>query len=75
VGGHGIVREMIDADLWIDGMRSIVHPHPPKDLLLELDDLPYAEPNIVTLLLPFCRALAARCWLKTPAERRGARGC
>ena len=39
----GIVREMIDAGIWIDGLRSIIHNHPPKDTLLELDDLPYAE--------------------------------
>jgi 2-polyprenyl-6-methoxyphenol hydroxylase-like FAD-dependent oxidoreductase len=39
----GIVRQMIDAGIWIDGLRSIIHPHPPRDLLLELGDLPYAE--------------------------------
>ena len=39
----GIAREMIDAGLWIDGLRSIIHGHPPKDNLLELDDLPYGE--------------------------------
>src|SRR6478736_4649230 len=39
----GIVREMIDAGIWIDGLRSIIHGHPPKDNLLELDDLPYGE--------------------------------
>jgi 2-polyprenyl-6-methoxyphenol hydroxylase-like FAD-dependent oxidoreductase len=39
----GIAREMIDAGLWIDGLRSIIHSHPPKDNLLELDDLPYGE--------------------------------
>jgi 2-polyprenyl-6-methoxyphenol hydroxylase-like FAD-dependent oxidoreductase len=39
----GIVRQMIDAGIWIDGLRSIVHPHPPRDSLLELEDLPYAE--------------------------------
>jgi 2-polyprenyl-6-methoxyphenol hydroxylase-like FAD-dependent oxidoreductase len=39
----GIARRMIDAGLWITGLRSIVHPHPRKDALLELADLPYAE--------------------------------
>src|SRR5262245_54172364 len=39
----GIVREMIDAGIWIDGLRSIIHPHPAKDSFLELSDLPYAE--------------------------------
>jgi 2-polyprenyl-6-methoxyphenol hydroxylase-like FAD-dependent oxidoreductase len=39
----GIAGEMIDAGLWIDGLRSIIHGHPPKDTLLELDDLPYGE--------------------------------
>ena len=39
----GIAREMIDAGLWIDGLRSIIHGHPPKDNLLELDELPYGE--------------------------------
>jgi 2-polyprenyl-6-methoxyphenol hydroxylase-like FAD-dependent oxidoreductase len=39
----GIAREMIDAGVWIDGLRSIIHGHPPKDGLLELDDLPYGE--------------------------------
>jgi 2-polyprenyl-6-methoxyphenol hydroxylase-like FAD-dependent oxidoreductase len=39
----GIAREMIDAGLWIDGLRSIIHGHAPKDNLLELDELPYGE--------------------------------
>src|SRR5690349_15437843 len=39
----GISRDMIDAGIWIDGMRSIVHGHPPKDIRIELPDLPYAE--------------------------------
>lgn len=39
----GIARTMIDAGLWIEGMRSIVHGHAPVDTRLELQDLPYAE--------------------------------
>jgi 2-polyprenyl-6-methoxyphenol hydroxylase-like FAD-dependent oxidoreductase len=39
----GLARDMIDAGIWIDGMRSIVDGHPPADVLLELSDLPYAE--------------------------------
>src|SRR5262249_1909198 len=39
----GIARRMIDAGLWIKGLRSIIHPHPHKDALLDFADLPYAE--------------------------------
>jgi 2-polyprenyl-6-methoxyphenol hydroxylase-like FAD-dependent oxidoreductase len=39
----GIARAMIDAGIWITGQRSIVHPHAPKDELLELSDLPYSQ--------------------------------
>jgi len=40
----GIVREMIDAGLWIEGLRSIIHGHPPVESHLSLpDDLPYAQ--------------------------------
>jgi 2-polyprenyl-6-methoxyphenol hydroxylase-like FAD-dependent oxidoreductase len=39
----GIAREMIDAGLWIDGLRSIVYGHPSNDALLDLSDLPYSE--------------------------------
>src|SRR4029078_2609333 len=39
----GIAREMIDAGLWLDGLRSIIHGHAPKDNLRERDELPYGE--------------------------------
>jgi 2-polyprenyl-6-methoxyphenol hydroxylase-like FAD-dependent oxidoreductase len=39
----GIAREMIDAGLWIDGLRSIVHGHPSSDVHLDFADLPYSE--------------------------------
>jgi 2-polyprenyl-6-methoxyphenol hydroxylase-like FAD-dependent oxidoreductase len=39
----GIVREMIDSGIWIDGLRSIVDPNLSKDALLDLHDLPYSE--------------------------------
>jgi 2-polyprenyl-6-methoxyphenol hydroxylase-like FAD-dependent oxidoreductase len=39
----GIARDMIDAGLWIEGLRSIIHGHPPHDARMELPDLPYAE--------------------------------
>jgi 2-polyprenyl-6-methoxyphenol hydroxylase-like FAD-dependent oxidoreductase len=39
----GVARQMIDAGLWIEGMRSIVHGHPPADIRLDLSDLPYGE--------------------------------
>jgi 2-polyprenyl-6-methoxyphenol hydroxylase-like FAD-dependent oxidoreductase len=39
----GIAQRMVDAGVWITGVRSIVYPHAPKDELLELNDLPYSE--------------------------------
>ncbi|KQV68109.1 FAD-dependent monooxygenase [Rhizobium sp. Root1220] len=39
----GIARAMIDAGLWIEGMRSVVQGHPPGETRHELSDLPYAE--------------------------------
>ncbi len=39
----GIARRMIDAGIWITGLRSIIYPHAPKDELIELNDLPYSE--------------------------------
>ena len=39
----GIARRMVDAGIWITGLRSIIYPHPPKDELLELSDLPFSE--------------------------------
>ncbi|MBW6399702.1 FAD-dependent monooxygenase [Roseomonas sp. HJA6] len=38
----GVVRDMIDAGLWLNGMRSIITGHPPYDVLRDLSDLPYA---------------------------------
>ncbi len=38
----GIAREMIDAGLWLDGLRSIVHGHPPNDAHAAFPDLPYS---------------------------------
>jgi 2-polyprenyl-6-methoxyphenol hydroxylase-like FAD-dependent oxidoreductase len=42
----GIVREMIDAGIWLTGMRLIVSGSQPKDLLLDLSDLPYGHLGI-----------------------------
>ena len=39
----GIAREMIDAGLWIDGLRLIVHGRPPDDTHHDLSDLPYSQ--------------------------------
>ncbi|TAJ90494.1 FAD-dependent monooxygenase [Reyranella sp.] len=39
----GIAREMIDAGLWIEGLRSIIHGHPPNDAHQDLSDLPYSQ--------------------------------
>jgi 2-polyprenyl-6-methoxyphenol hydroxylase-like FAD-dependent oxidoreductase len=39
----GIAREMIDAGLWLEGLRSIIHGHPPVDSHVSFTDLPYAH--------------------------------
>ena len=39
----GIAPEMIDAGLWLGGLRSIIHGHPPADSHSSLADLPYAQ--------------------------------
>src|SRR6476661_7476210 len=39
----GIAREMIDAGLWLDGLRSIIHGYPPKDAHAAFPDLPYSS--------------------------------
>ncbi len=39
----GIAREMIEAGLWLEGLRSIVHGHPSVDSHTSLPDLPYAQ--------------------------------
>jgi len=39
----GIVRQMIDAGLWLTGVRSIIHGRPVVDLSTDFADLPYAE--------------------------------
>ncbi len=39
----GVVREMIDAGLWLDGLRSVVHPHPPNDIGAAFPELPFGE--------------------------------
>jgi 2-polyprenyl-6-methoxyphenol hydroxylase-like FAD-dependent oxidoreductase len=39
----GIARPMIDAGLWIEGLRTIVPGEPPRDGCLHLSDLPYGN--------------------------------
>ena len=39
----GIARDMIDAGLWIEGLRSIIQGHPPGDAVHDFSDLPYAQ--------------------------------
>jgi 2-polyprenyl-6-methoxyphenol hydroxylase-like FAD-dependent oxidoreductase len=39
----GIARSMIDAGLWITGLRSFITGHPPFDTRRDLSDLPYAH--------------------------------
>jgi 2-polyprenyl-6-methoxyphenol hydroxylase-like FAD-dependent oxidoreductase len=43
----GIAGEMIDAGLWLDGLRSIIDGHPPVDSHISFPDLPYAQLNRV----------------------------
>jgi 2-polyprenyl-6-methoxyphenol hydroxylase-like FAD-dependent oxidoreductase len=38
----GVAREMIDAGLWLDGMRMLLPGQPPRDMRRDLSDLPYA---------------------------------
>jgi 2-polyprenyl-6-methoxyphenol hydroxylase-like FAD-dependent oxidoreductase len=42
----GIVRPMIDAGLWIDGLRMILSGQPPRDVMSDLSDLPYGNLGI-----------------------------
>jgi 2-polyprenyl-6-methoxyphenol hydroxylase-like FAD-dependent oxidoreductase len=39
----GMVRDMIDAGLWLEGRRLIIDRQKPRDERLEFSDLPYAE--------------------------------
>lgn len=39
----GIAREMIDAGLWLTGLRSIVHGHAPGDAYAQYPWLPYSQ--------------------------------
>jgi 2-polyprenyl-6-methoxyphenol hydroxylase-like FAD-dependent oxidoreductase len=39
----GIARDMIDAGIWLAGMRSIIHGRPPRDESQDLSDLPYGQ--------------------------------
>jgi 2-polyprenyl-6-methoxyphenol hydroxylase-like FAD-dependent oxidoreductase len=39
----GVVRDMIEAGLWITGMRSIIQGHPPADAQADYSFLPYAH--------------------------------
>lgn len=41
--GMGIAQEMIDAGLWLSGMRSVIHGYPTRDAMQDLSDLPYAQ--------------------------------
>ena len=38
----GVAGEMIDAGLWLDGVRMMLPEQPPRDLRRDLSDLPYA---------------------------------
>ncbi len=57
----GIAMAMIDAGLWIEGFRSIIHGHPPNDFSMDFSGLPYAELGLPrpTTSCPVDRA----CWI------------
>jgi 2-polyprenyl-6-methoxyphenol hydroxylase-like FAD-dependent oxidoreductase len=42
----GIVRPMIDAGLWLEGLRMIIPGQPPNDVIPDLSDLPYGNLGI-----------------------------
>jgi 2-polyprenyl-6-methoxyphenol hydroxylase-like FAD-dependent oxidoreductase len=42
----GIAMQMIDAGLWLRGMRSIIHGAEPQDIRIDLSDLPYGHLGI-----------------------------
>ena len=42
----GVVRQMIDSGLWLEGLRSIIHGHPPNDALIDSSGQPYAQLGI-----------------------------
>jgi 2-polyprenyl-6-methoxyphenol hydroxylase-like FAD-dependent oxidoreductase len=42
----GVAREMIDAGLWLEGLRLAMPGAPPRDIRLDLSDLPYGELGI-----------------------------
>jgi 2-polyprenyl-6-methoxyphenol hydroxylase-like FAD-dependent oxidoreductase len=39
----GVAREAVDAGLWLRGLRSIIHGHPPVDTVEDYSSLPYAQ--------------------------------
>lgn len=39
----GVAREMIDAGLWLEGVRMLLPGAPPRDMRRDLSDLPYAQ--------------------------------
>src|SRR5262249_52472670 len=42
----GIARPMIDAGLWIPGIRSVIQGRPSRDVIPDLSDLPYGQLGI-----------------------------
>jgi 2-polyprenyl-6-methoxyphenol hydroxylase-like FAD-dependent oxidoreductase len=42
----GIARPMIDAGLWLEGLRMIIPGQPPNDVIPDLSDLPYGNLGI-----------------------------
>jgi 2-polyprenyl-6-methoxyphenol hydroxylase-like FAD-dependent oxidoreductase len=42
----GIAQPMIDAGLWLEGLRMIIPGQPPNDVISDLSDLPYGNLGI-----------------------------
>src|SRR5262245_38169066 len=58
----GIVEPMIDAGLWITGLRLIVPGQPPRDSIIDLPELPYGHLGIPQFATErICREHLERC--------------
>lgn len=53
----GLAGALIDAGLWIDGLRTIVHGYPARDTTSDFADLPYAQLGVPQ---PATEAILAR---------------
>jgi hypothetical protein len=39
----GVVREMSDAGLWMEGLRSVIHGHATENFQVAFPELPYSQ--------------------------------